>query len=102
VHTTALLGGEGVIMCLYVDDMVIFGTNLNMIEEVKSFMSHNFEMKDMGVAYVILNIKMMREGNGRVILVQSHYVEKVLSHFGYSGCKTAPTHYDSSVILQKK
>ena len=32
-------GGQGVIMCLYVDDILIFGTNLNVIEEVKSFLS---------------------------------------------------------------
>ena len=24
-------GGEGVILCLYVDDILIFGTNLNVI-----------------------------------------------------------------------
>jgi hypothetical protein len=26
--------GQGVILCLYVDDILIFGTNLNMINEV--------------------------------------------------------------------
>jgi hypothetical protein len=35
-----LFGGEqGVIMCLYVDGILIFGTNLNVIEEVKCFLS---------------------------------------------------------------
>ena len=47
-------GGQGVIMCLYVDDILIFGTNLNVIEEVKSFLSQSFEMKDMGVYAVPL------------------------------------------------
>jgi hypothetical protein len=37
-------------------------------------------MKDLGEADVILNIKLLREGNGGITLVQSHYVEKVLSH----------------------
>ena len=32
-------GGEGVILCLYVDDILIFGTSLNMIKEVKEFLS---------------------------------------------------------------
>ena len=40
-------GGQGVIMCLYVDDILIFGTNLYVIEEVKKFLSQSFEMKDM-------------------------------------------------------
>jgi hypothetical protein len=47
-------GGEGVILCLYVDDILIFGTSLNVIKEVKEFLSQNFEMKDLGEADVIL------------------------------------------------
>ena len=31
--------GEGVILCLYVDDILIFGNNINVIEEVKDFLS---------------------------------------------------------------
>jgi hypothetical protein len=52
-------GGEGVILCLYVDDILIFGTSLNAIKEVKEFLSQSFEMKDLGVADVILNIKLV-------------------------------------------
>jgi hypothetical protein len=33
-----LVGGQGVILCLYVDDILIFGTNLDVINEVKSFL----------------------------------------------------------------
>ena len=95
------VGGQGVIMCLYVDDILIFGTNLNVIQEVKNFLSQSFEMKDMGEADVILNIKLLREGNGGVTLVQSHYAEKILNRFGYSDCKFAPTPYDPSVMLRK-
>jgi len=95
-------GDEGVILCLYVDDIFIFGNNESVIKEVKDFLSSNFEMKDLGVAEVILNIKLLRdEGNGGVTLVQSHYVENVLSRFGYSECTPARTPYDSSVLLRK-
>jgi hypothetical protein len=95
-------GGECVILCLYVDDILIFGNNENVIKEVKNFLSNNFEMKDLGVADVILNIKLHREEeNGGITLVQNHYVEKVLSRFGYSECSLAPTPYDPSVSLRK-
>jgi hypothetical protein len=40
-------GGEGVILYLYVDDILIFGTMLNVIKEVKEFFSQNFEMKNL-------------------------------------------------------
>jgi hypothetical protein len=94
-------GGEGVILCLYVENILILGTSLNVIKETKDFMSNNFEMKDLGEADVILNIKLLREGDGGVTLVQSHYVEKVLSRFGYSKCEPAPIPYDPSKLLKK-
>ena len=94
-------GGDGVILCLYVDDILIFGNNVNVIKEVKDFLSSNFEMKDLGEADVILNIKLLREGNSGVTLVQSHYIEMVLNRFGYSDCTPAPTPYDPSVLLRK-
>ena len=94
-------GGEGVILCLYVDDILIFGTKLDLIKEVKDFLSRCFEMKDLGVADVILNIKLLRDENGGITLLQSHYVEKDLSRFGYSDCTPSPTPYDASVLLRK-
>src|SRR6185503_11050728 len=68
---------------------------------VKEFLSQNFETKDLGEADVILNIKLVKEINGGVILTQSHYVEKVLSRFGYSDYKPVSTPYDTSLILRK-
>jgi hypothetical protein len=79
-------GSEGVILYLYVDDILVFGSSLKVIEEVTKFLSNNFEMKDLGEADVILNIKLLREGDGGVTLLQSHYVKKVLSHFRFSDC----------------
>jgi hypothetical protein len=94
-------GGEGVILCLCVDDILILGMSLDVIKETKDFLSNNFEMKDLGEADVILNIKLLREGNGGVTLVQSHFVEKVLSRFGYRECEPTPTPYDPSKLLKK-
>jgi hypothetical protein len=59
------------------------------------------EMKDLGVAGVILNIKVLRDNEGGITLLQSHYVEKVLSRFGYSDCKPSQTPYDPSVLIRK-
>jgi hypothetical protein len=74
--------GEGVILCLYVDDILIFGISFDVIKEAKQFLSNNFEMKDLGETDVILNIKLLRESIGGVTLLQSHYVENVLSCLG--------------------
>lgn len=49
-------GGESVILCFYVDDILIFGRNTIVIKDVKSFLSKSFDTKDLGEANVILNI----------------------------------------------
>jgi hypothetical protein len=52
-----------------VDDILIFGNNVDVIKEVKDFLSNNFEMKDLGEVNDILNIKPLREeGNGGLLL----------------------------------
>ena len=94
-------GSEGMILCLYVNNILIFGTSLDVIMGDKDFLSNNFEMKGLGEANVILNIKLLRKGNGGVTLLQSHYVEKILNRFGYSDCKYAPMPYDPSELLSK-
>ncbi|KAK1631549.1 hypothetical protein QYE76_005864, partial [Lolium multiflorum] len=48
---------------------------------------------DLGVADVILNIKLLKDDDGGITLLQSHYVEKILSHFGTQrarGAQNAP------------
>ena len=72
-----------------------------MIKEVKDLLSSNFEMKDLGEVDVILNIKLLREGNGGVTVLKSHYEEKVLSRFEYNDCTLISTSYDPSVLLRK-
>nr|GEY15097.1 zinc finger, CCHC-type [Tanacetum cinerariifolium] len=46
--------GKGVIICLYIDDMLIFGTNQVRVDLTKEFLSSKFSMKDTGEADVIL------------------------------------------------
>jgi hypothetical protein len=56
-------GGKGVILCLYVDGILIFRTSLNVINEVKTFLCQSFDMKDLSEVDVILNIKLIKGEN---------------------------------------
>ena len=91
--------GKGVMICLYVDDMLIFGTSTNEVEETKAFLSKKFDMKDLGEADVILGIKIIRDGN-HIGSSQSHYIEKVLQKFNHLDFKPISTPFDQSVSLQ--
>ena len=65
-----------VIISLYVDDMLIFGSNMHVINEMKNMLKSHFDMKDLGEANFILGMKITKACDG-IYLDQSHYVEKI-------------------------
>ena len=90
--------GKCVIICLYVDDMLIFGTSKDHVVRTKEFLSSKFSMKDMGEAEVILGIRIKRVNRG-ISITQSHYVEKVLQRFNYESCSPVSTPMDPNLKL---
>nr|GEV57257.1 zinc finger, CCHC-type [Tanacetum cinerariifolium] len=86
--------GKGVIICLYVNDMLIFGTGQVQVDMTKEFLSSRFSMKDIGEADVILGIRIKHDSNG-IAISQSHYIEKVLKKFNYSDCTPVSTPLDT-------
>ncbi|CAM8997493.1 unnamed protein product [Rhodiola kirilowii] len=56
-----------VILCLYVDDMLIVGSNESMIKYTKALLNSEFDMKDFGLADVILGIKITRTSDWLVL-----------------------------------
>nr|GEX67906.1 zinc finger, CCHC-type [Tanacetum cinerariifolium] len=71
--------GKRVIICLYVDDILIFGTDQVQVNLTKEFLSSRFSMKDMEKVDVILCIKIKHESN-EIAISQSHSIEKVTEH----------------------
>ena len=69
-----------VIVCLYLDDMLIVGSDDKMIKSTKNILNSRFDMKEMGLADVILGIKIKRTLDG-LILSQLYYVDNILGKF---------------------
>ncbi|GJR82021.1 zinc finger, CCHC-type containing protein [Tanacetum coccineum] len=90
--------GKGVIICLYVDDMLIFGIDQNQVDKTKEFVSLNFSIKDKGEADVILGIIIKRKNKGLTI-TQSYYIEKILKKFNYEGCGRVSTPMEACIKL---
>jgi len=57
-----------IILCLYVDDILIFGSNMYFINDVRSFLSSNFDMKDLGLVDVILDIKLIKKDDDMILI----------------------------------
>ena len=89
-----------VILCLYVDDMLIVGSDDKMIASTKNMLNSRFDMKDMGLANVILGIKIKRTSK-RLILSQSHYVDNILEKFDKDNSGIVKTLVDVTLHLSK-
>ena len=89
-----------VILCLYVDDMLIIGSNDKMVKSTKDMLNSRFDMKYMGLADVILGIKITRTFDG-LILSQNHYVDQILENFNKDDIKKVKTPIDLNQPLLK-
>nr|GEW55971.1 retrotransposon protein, putative, Ty1-copia subclass [Tanacetum cinerariifolium] len=72
-------GSNIIFLILYVDDILIMGNNIPMLQSVKTYLGRCFAMKDLGEAAYILGIKIYRDRSRRLIgLCQSAYIKKNL------------------------
>ena len=72
----------GVIICLYVDDMLIIGTNMDGVNDTKAYLSSAFQMKDLGEVDKILGIKVKRHSGGFALCQSQENINQVQS-FAY-------------------
>jgi hypothetical protein len=89
-----------VIVCLYVDDMLIIGSNKEIIKSTKNMLNARFDMKDLGLADVILGVQISRTPDG-YILSQKHYIEKILEKFNSNDISISKTPVDLTLHLYK-
>jgi hypothetical protein len=81
-------GSSVAFLILYVDDILLIGNNIPMLESVKTLLKNNFFMKDLGEAAYILGIRIYRNRSRRLIgLSQDTYIDKVLKHFSMEQSK---------------
>ena len=85
------------------DDMLIAGSSIEEINDLKKQLSKQFAMKDLGAANQILGMRIIRDkANGTLKFSQSDHVEKVLSRFNMNEAKPMSTPLGSHFKLSKK
>ena len=89
-----------VILCLYIDDMLIIGNDDKIVKSTKTMLSIRFDMKDMGLVDVILGVKILKTSDG-LIFSQSHYVDKILNKFSKDDSGVARTPLDVNLHMSK-
>lgn len=85
-------GNDLIILLLYVDDMLIVGQNVEIIDSLKQQLSKTFCMKELGPAKNILGMRIIRDRKARRLwLSQEAYVHKVLQRFNMEKAKPVST-----------
>ncbi|KAL0455992.1 UNVERIFIED_CONTAM: Retrovirus-related Pol polyprotein from transposon TNT 1-94 [Sesamum latifolium] len=70
------------ILSLYVDDILLPGTNIEMIVPTQKLLSSTFEMKDKGEAEYILGSKIKRDRSRKLLsLSQETYIKRIIEKF---------------------
>ncbi|GJV58922.1 retrotransposon protein, putative, ty1-copia subclass [Tanacetum coccineum] len=90
------------ILILYVNDILLMGNNIPMLQDVKSYLGISFAMKDLGEATYILEIKIYHDRSKRLIsLCQSAYIEKILKRFYMKNSKRGTIPVQEKLKLSK-
>lgn len=82
--------GKSIILLLYVDDIILTGSDNNQIQQLIQDLSLQFSMKDLGSLHYFLGIQVESTPNG-LFLHQRKYAEEILSQAGMLECNPMPT-----------
>jgi len=100
---TKVCDGKIFIIAVYVDDFLLFSELIDEIKDIKEKLGKIFEMKDLGEARWILQMKIersdLRLGSRTISMSQQQYVEEILERHGMANCNPAKTPMGNDIQL---
>jgi hypothetical protein len=92
VYFKKIENGSYIILLLYVDDMLVAGSNMQDINVLKKKLANSFAIKGLGAAKKILGMRITRDRkNCNLTLSQGEYIDKVLERFRMKNEKLVST-----------
>ncbi|XP_019105538.1 uncharacterized mitochondrial protein AtMg00810-like [Beta vulgaris subsp. vulgaris] len=85
---TLKTGDSYIIVVAYVDDLLLAGTNLSCIQQLKTQLHDAFTIKDLGPLKYFLGIEVSRDSTG-ILLNQRKYILDLLHNTAMLDCKVA-------------
>lgn len=93
-------GGETLIIAVYVDDLLVTGSDKALIKRFVEQMSSNFEMSNLGRLSYYLGIE-VKQLEGYIELKQTGYARKILEKAGMNDCNPTKYPMDPKELLTK-
>ena len=73
-------GSKFIFLVLYVDDILLASSDLNLLNETKLLLSKTFDMKDLGEASFVLGVKIHRDRSRHLLgFSQRAYIDRILA-----------------------
>lgn len=92
-----------VFLVLYVDNILLFKNDVEMLSNMKKWLAKQFQMKILGEASYVLGIQIIGDRNNRLLaLSQPSYIDKVLIQFLMQNSKKSQLSTQHRVNLSKK
>ncbi|RVX06283.1 Retrovirus-related Pol polyprotein from transposon TNT 1-94 [Vitis vinifera] len=90
--------GKMAILIVYVDDIILSGNDMEELQNLKKYLSEEFEVKDLGNLKYFLGMEVARSRKG-IIVSQRKYILDLPKETGMLGCKPIDTLMDSQKKL---
>ena len=94
-----VVDGHCVLLMVYVDDVLVTGSSIDLIAQTKSDLKMRFEMTDSGKCTFVLGIELVDGPDGSVTICQQRYIDDILKRFGMNECKATVSPVDLSSRL---
>nr|KYP75090.1 Retrovirus-related Pol polyprotein from transposon TNT 1-94 [Cajanus cajan] len=89
------------IISLYVDDLLVTGSDTRLVEKLKKEMMEVFEMTDLGLMTFFLGME-IKQGEHEVFICQNKYAKEILKKFKLDECKEMSTPMNQKEKLSKE
>ncbi|CEG39831.1 retrovirus-related gag-pol polyprotein [Plasmopara halstedii] len=91
-----------IFVALYVDDLTLASSSINMLRETKQALSERFEMTGMGQLKCFFGMEIKQDTVARTVLtLQTKFAHGILEKFKMAHCKTVHTPQDPGLKLTK-
>ena len=96
----AHIGNDTIALLVYVDDILITGSNLHLITQLKNHLHSTFQTKDLGPLQKYLGVQFDRDSTG-LRMHQTEYALSILQLFNMEHCSPSHTPLPEGLILSK-
>jgi len=98
VYVKKVIEGNQLLICLYVDDLILTKSDVKEIEVFKTQMMNEFEMSDLGNLTYFLGMEFTEVAEG-LVMHQMKYASDILKRFNMMNCNSSSSPVETNMKL---